>query len=569
MVCNDRHVTSTTHSTPGNPTDPAGNSTADAIVEALAEAGVTTAFGLPGVHNLAFWRSLDAHDTHPSGVQVMTVRHEQTAAYAADGLARSTGGLGVALVTSGPGAANTLAAFGEAAASGVPLLVIASDVPEAMRDRQRNATGGVTGLLHESPDQGAMFAPLAKAVLQPRTASDAVAAITQAVEIALTAPAGPVYLGVPADVLNAAATTTAEHISRRTPATPTVNDIDAAVALLTRARRPAIWIGGGAVAANADIDTLAWRLGAPVFATYAARGLLASGHPLLVDVPAMEPRARALLADADLLLVIGSALDGMTTANWSLPRPTTVIDVNVDPSGNFAPDLTITSDAAAFIDSLTLRLSPREPWADSPFRIRDAVRQAAASDERTRDAAEFVDAVERAWPADNIVVCDMSVGGYWIGGYAAVQHPRHLLYPVGWGTLGYGLPAAIGAAAAGTPTLAVVGDGGLAMAVGELATVRQHELPLTLLVVDDDGYGMLRFDQRHRGDPERGVDLLSPRWSSLAAAFDLPLSTIGSPDELRDAVSWSAASGAPRILVYASALFPPRSTSPRWADPER
>ena len=571
-MCNDRRVTSATHptadSTAAGDREPS-NSTADAIVEALAQAGVTTVFGLPGVHNLAFWRSLDAHETHRSGVRVITVRHEQTAAYAADGLARSTGGLGVALVTSGPGAANTLGAFGEAAASGVPLVVIASDVPEAMRDRQRNDAGSITGLLHESPDQGAMFAALAKAVLQPRTTSDAVAAISQAVEIALTAPAGPVYLGVPADVLNAAATSTAAPASPRTPPTPTADDIDATTALLARARRPALWIGGGAVAATADIDTLAWRLGAPVFATYAARGLLPSGHPLLVDVPAMEPRARALLADADLLLVIGSALDGMTTANWSLPRPHTVIDVNVDPSGNLNPELTITADAAAFIDALTLRLSPREPWADSPFRIRDEVRHSVASDERTQDAASFVDAVERAWPSDNVVVCDMSVGGYWIGGYAAVQHPRHLLYPVGWGTLGYGLPAAIGAAAGGTPTLAVVGDGGLAMALGELATVRQYDLPLTLLVVDDSGYGMLRFDQRHHGDPERGVDLLSPRWSSLAAAYDLPLSTIGSSDELRDAVSWSAASGAPRIVVYASSLFPPRSTSPRWADPER
>ena len=306
--------------------------------------------------------------------------------------------------------------------------------------------------------------PLAKAVLQPRTASDAVAAIAEAVAIALTAPAGPVYLGVPADVLNAPATGRAASIALNTPLAPSADDITAATALLTRARRPAIWIGGGAVAGNADIDTLAWRLGAPVFATYAARGLLPSGHPLLVDVPAMEPRARALLADADLLLVIGSALDGMTTANWSLPRPTTVIDVNVDPSGNLMPDLTITADAAAFIDAFTLRLSPREPWADSPFRIRDDVRHTAATDERTRDAAEFVDSVERAWPGDNVVVCDMSVGGYWVGGYAAVQHPRRLLYPVGWGTLGYGLPAAIGAAAAGTPTLAVVGDGGLAMA---------------------------------------------------------------------------------------------------------
>jgi acetolactate synthase-1/2/3 large subunit len=163
----------------------------------------------------------------------------------------------------------------------------------------------------------------------------------------------------------------------------------------------------------------------------------------------------------------------------------------------------------------------------------------------------------------------MSVGGYWVGGYAAVHHPRHLLYPVGWGTLGYALPAAVGAAATGTPTLAVLGDGGLAMALGELATVRQHQLPLTIVVLDDAGYGMLRVDQTLHGDAHRGVDLRSPDWPNLARSFDLPCSVVSSVTELRDAVSWSAASGSPRILIMHAALYPPRSTSPRWTDPER
>ncbi|MFL6180232.1 MAG: thiamine pyrophosphate-binding protein [Actinomycetes bacterium] len=542
----------------------------DLILQTLSNAGVSTAFGLPGVHNLAFWRSLDVRDTHASGVRVITVRHEQTAAYAADGLARTTGGLGVALVTSGPGAANTLAAFGEAAASGVPLVVIASDVPEAQRDRTRNEAGAVKGLLHESPDQGAMFAPLAKAVLQPRTGADAASAVVEAASVAMSYPRGPVYLGIPSDVLNAPAPfDDAPSPNPASPAEPQTADIDAVAKAVAASRRPALWIGGGAVASGADIDTLAWRLGSPVFATYAARGLLPAGHPLLVDVPAMEPHARALLSDVDLLLVLGSALDGMTTANWSLARPARVIDINVASSGNLQPDVVVAADARAFIDAIALRLARREPWADSPFRIRDAARADAISDERTQPAVKFVEAIERAWPQENIVVCDMSVGGYWVGGYAAVHHPRHLHYPVGWGTLGYGLPAAIGAAATGTPTLAVVGDGGLAMATGELATVFQNQLPITLLVVDDGGYGMLRFDQSRHGAPHRGVDLQAPDWIALARAYGLSCTALGSIDELNDAVSWSAASGSPRILVLHAALFPPRSTSPRWFDPER
>jgi acetolactate synthase-1/2/3 large subunit len=543
--------------------------TADVVLRVLADAGVSTAFGLPGVHNLAFWRAVDETDRHPSGVRIVSVRHEQTAAYAADGFARATGGLGVALVTSGPGAANTVAAFGEAASSGVPLLVIASDVPERLRRRTPSGEAAVTGLLHESRDQGAIFAPLAKGVLQPRTPGDAVTAVVEAAVTAMSHPRGPVYVGLPADVLAARAPNVPPVPTPPQPAPASPDDLDAVADAITRSRRPALWVGGGAVASGADVDTLAWRLGAPVFATYAGRGLLPTGHPLLVDVPAMEPAARAVLADADLLIVLGSALDGMTTANWSLPRPQKVIDVNPASSGNLQPDQVVVADAGRFVDALSLRLRRREPWADAPFLIRDAARAAAAADDRTREGVRFVEALEAAWPGENAIVCDMSVGGYWVGGYAAVHHPRRLLYPVGWGTLGYGLPAAIGVAASGTPTLAVMGDGGLAMATGELATITQLQLPLTVLVVDDGGYGMLRFDQTRSGSAHRGVDLAGPDWRLLGEAFGLPTTTMTSMAELRDAVSWSAASGSPRILALSAALFPPRSTSPRWADPER
>ncbi len=545
-MCDDAHVTSA--------------STAERILVALSDAGVSTVFGLPGVHNLPFWQDLDEASTHSTGLRITTVRHEQTAAFAADGLARATGGLGVCLVTSGPGAANTLAAFGESAASGIPLLVIASDVPEQLRSRD-----AVRGLLHESQDQGAWFTPLAKAVFQPTTPDDAVTAAADAIATAMNHPRGPVYLGIPADVLRAPAPAAA-RVTVQTSRQPSTDDINSAVDLLNHARRPVLLIGGGAVASAADIDTLAWRLGSPVFATYAARGVLPPGHPLLVDVPAMEPRASALLDEADLLLVLGSALDGMSTANWSLPRPQRVIDVNLRPSGAYAPDLTITADVAAFVDGIALRLGGREPWADSPFLIRDAVRSASAADPSTREATAFVDAIERAWPAGNAVVCDMAIAGYWVGGYAAVHGTRQLLYPVGWGTLGYGLPAAIGVAASGTPTLAVVGDGGLAMATGELATLSQEHLPVTVLVVSDSGYGMLRYDQQRAGLPERGVDLDAPDWRALGAAYRLPVDTPVDADDLANVIARSAVSGEPRLVVYSATLSPPRSTSPRWAD---
>ena len=168
---------------------------ARAVVEALAELGVETVFGLPGVHNLAIWREL-----RESPIRLVGVRHEQAAAYAADGYARASGRLGVALVTSGPGAANTLAAVGEAAASHSPLLVIATDVPGALR-----RPGVVRGLLHESRDQRALFAPLVKRAEDVGEADAIAATIARAARLALAAPSGPVYVGIPADLLDAPA----------------------------------------------------------------------------------------------------------------------------------------------------------------------------------------------------------------------------------------------------------------------------------------------------------------------------------------------------------------------------
>ena len=164
----------------------------------------------------------------------------------------------------------------------------------------------------------------------------------------------------------------------------------------------------------------------------------------------------------------------------------------------------------------------------------------------------------------------MAVAGYWYGGYSSQTRPRRLQYPVGWGTLGFALPAAIGPASVGIPTLAVCGDGGPMFALGELATYAQESLPITLLVVDDGGYGMLRFDQQVFGHPERGVDLLTPEWHALGSAFGIAVQTVGEVGELPAALAQAHEAnlrGEPRMIVWKARLFPPRTTSPRWSDP--
>jgi thiamine pyrophosphate-dependent acetolactate synthase large subunit-like protein len=539
-------------------------SVARSIIEAVGVHGATTVFGLPGVHNLAFWKV-------PEGAPLV-VRHEQAAVYAADGWARATGRLGAAVVTTGPGAANALAAFGEAAAARSPVLLVASEIPQALR-----RDGRLRGVLHESRDQAALFRPLARAVFTPRSAAEVAAVLDEAVAAAMRHPRGPVYLDVPADVLghDAAEPPVRDDHPGEPPTTPRSAhwfepppadaELDAAAAVLADAR-VVIWAGGGAVDAEPSLAVLAEHLGAPVVASFHGHGVPPTGHPRAVGLPPHEPEVAELIGSADVLLAVGGDLDGMNTRNWTMPRPPRLVALDpaapLDPP-EWAADATVTGQLGDALRGLRDRLPSRPPWAPSDVGARARARLAA--DPVSAEAMALVSAVEAARTAETVLVCDMAVAGYWVGGYASAPAPRRLAYPVGWGTLGFGLPAAIGPAAAGHPVIAVCGDGGLAMGLGELATLVQERLPVTVLVVDDGGYGMLRYDQSRVGDPEVGVDLVGPDFCALAAAFGLAATAVPSVgDGLAVALAEAVGSGAPQLVHVRARLTPPRTTSPRW-----
>ncbi len=520
-------------------------SVARSVLDAVAVHGASTVFGLPGVHNLEFWKG--------AGKTPLVVRHEQSAVYAADGWARTTGRLGAAVVTTGPGAANALAAFGEAASVGSPLLLVASEIPQRLRRE-----GRVRGVLHESRDQAALFAPLAKATFTPRTAAEVAEVLDLALATAMTHPRGPVYMDIPADVLGQpAVAATAAHWHELEPADA---DLAAATDILLGAR-VVIWAGGGAVDVEPSLALLAEHLGAPVVASYQGRGCPPTDHPASVGLPPHEPEVAALIASADVLLAVGGDLDGMNTRNWTMPRPPKL--VTLDPAlprdaPEWPADAAVTGRLGDALRGLRDRLPTHPAWA--PDGLRKEVLARLAADPLTSEAITLVEAVESARTAETVLVCDMAVAGYWVGGYASAPGPRRLAYPVGWGTLGFGLPAALGAAAAGRPVIAVCGDGGLMMAVGELATLVQEQLPVTVLVVDDGGYGMLRYDQIHAGDAEVGVDLVTPDFPALAAAFGIPARQV----TLRDLAGALAPAEGPRLVHLRARLTPPRTTSPRW-----
>ena len=186
------------------------------------------------------------------------------------------------------------------------------------------------------------------------------------------------------------------------------------------------------------------------------------------------------------------------------------------------------------------------------------------SDPRTAQAAGFVRSLRRCAPDETVFVADMCIAGYWCAGYLPLPAPRRLLYPMGWGTLGFGWPAALGAAAAGIgPVVAVVGDGGFMYGLGELATACEQALDIVVLVVNDGGYGMLRFDEELRYSRTFAVDLATPDFGAVAGSFGVP-HRLTSAERLEGDVRSALGAGGPQLVELRARLFPPVTTSPRW-----
>jgi acetolactate synthase-1/2/3 large subunit len=528
------------------------------ILEILWASGVRIAYGIPGVHNLAFWNALNSERP-----RIIGVRHEQSAVYAADGNFRTSGTLGVAITTTGPGAANTLGAFGEAAISNSSVLVISSEAPIGLRK-----SGISRGLLHEMQNQNQLFAPLAKqvngkplalSVVDPQSAIEGAKFLIKEL---VKAPRGVGYLGIPSDVLSSIA----PNLVDTTPDN-SINDLELTKLkeVIESAEKIAIWAGGGAVDSAEEITKAAEHLGAPIFTSFAGRGVGGESKNYL-SAPIHEPEIAELLKESDTLLVFGSELDGMNTKNWSLTFPNKVVIIDPapeKPAANSNAVLAITTSAFTEVASQILTLKTRSAWADYQ-EICTGVRNRLLKSEKEQLGISLVSTIEQSWRIENSIICDMAVSGYWVGVYGHNSRPRRIAYPVGWGTLGFALPAAIGAAANG-PTLVVCGDGGIAFALGELATIRQEKLPITILLNDDGGYGMLRFDQQVMNHPERGVDLFNPNWKELASSFGINFQEVNL-NSLSKCLVEAQKSNAPNLILYREKLYPPRSTSPRWRE---
>jgi 5-guanidino-2-oxopentanoate decarboxylase len=492
-----------------------GNLSCGAAIAGLLEAyGVDTVFGIPGVHTLELYKGLAG-----SSMRHVLVRHEQGAGFMADGYARSSGHPGVCFVITGPGVTNVATAIGQAASDSVPMLVISSV-------NARDDLGKGRGRLHEISDQRAVTEPLTAASHVAMEPEDVVAFFRQAFSSFASARPRPVHLSVPLDVLDKPAGADWRAGAMAPRPTPDDAAVNAARELLARAHWPVLLLGGGAVdIPQADIVRLAETAGAAVVSTTAGKGIFPESHPLSLGATLSRPPAQAFLAGADLVMVIGSELsetDSWTDEPLQLGGAVVRVDIaEAQLAVNAEPALAIRSDAAAFVNALGDPEStlPKDRQMDRVAAVRQEI--SAGRGALARKHIRVLDTIRAVLPADGFVATDMTQIAYTGNTAFPVDLPRCWFHPVGFGTLGYALPAAIGAKLADPqrPGVALAGDYGFQFTLPELGTATELALTLPVILWNNDGLGQIRDGMVAAGIPEIGVVAQNPDFQALAKAY--------------------------------------------------
>ena len=561
----------------------------------LAEHGVRHIFGLPGGQTLALYDGV----LDQPGLRNVLVRDERSAAYAADAYARVTGRVGVCDATVGPGAAKLPSGLGEALGASVPVVALVSDLPARLAPhRYRSAAS-------QALDQQALLAPVTKwqaTVPDPDTLP---ALVRHAFREATTGRPGPVALFLPQDVLDgpakpaapAAAWQAGSERFGRFPAfrpVPEPADVAAAAAVLRAAARPFILAGGGVLhsGAGSALTALADRLSAAVGTTLSGKGAIAEDHPLSVGVTGQmgTAAAAAALAEADVVLLAGCKAGGGATYGWSLPRPDqAVVQLDIDPAelGRAFPlAAALLADARAGLDALTAALAggpaggagspgaagnppgaavssgagPAEP-ARAAWRARiaeiTAAWRAARDAERASGAVpvapqRVLAEIEAALGDEDVLICDASLASGWGGVYLQQRLPgRRVLTPRGQAGLGYGVPAAIGVGHArpGHRAVVLTGDGALGYAAGELATLAEQRLPVTVVVLNNRSLGWIRWYRRITfGRGWEDEDFSDVAFADVGRAFGLAARRVTEPAGLAAALRDALAADGPALV---------------------
>jgi len=498
------------------------------IAAFLEQCGVQTTFGVISIHNMPI---LDAIGRR-GNIRYVGARGEAGAVNMADGLARVSGGLGVAFTSTGTAAGNAAGAMVEALTAGTAMLHITGQIETEFLDQD-------LAYIHEAPDQLAMLSSISKAAYRVRSVETALPTIREAVRVAQTAPSGPVSIEIPIDIQAALIEWPADlappHIGALTHDSARVAQLAEA---LVAAKRPLLWLGGGARHARAAVERLV-ALGLGVVTSVQGRGVLPEDHPATLGAFNVHPSVEDFYRSCDALVVVGSRLRGNETLKYKLALPQPLYRIDADALADnrgYRNQLFVHGDSAAVLDELATRLEGRLR-IDPAF----AADLAAARDTAIADVskglgpyARLVDALQDAVGRNYNWVRDVTISNStWGNRLLKIFTPRAGVHALGGG-IGQGMQMAIGAALAqaAAKTVCLVGDGGLMVNVGELATAVQENANVMIVLMNDKCYGVIRnIQDAQYGGRRYYVDLHQPDFAQFCASLGLTHYRITSLDQ--------------------------------------
>ncbi len=494
-----------------------------AVVAELIRHGVDTVFGIPGGQNLAIYDALRAEQ---SRIRHVMGRHEQGLAFMADGYARASGRVGVVIATSGPAVANLACGMGQATTDTSPLLAVTSAVSSRLIGKRR---GGI----HDCGDASDIMRPVCRHVRRCNSVEEIPAVLQELMHNLRAGRPGGAFCEVPCDVLDAQGEVEILPPLDVSRAKPQKKAVETAVKLLAAAQRPLLWVGTGATisGAGSEIVELAERLGAIIVHTSLGRGLVSSEHPQVVSIDgALMTEVNDVVAEADVVLAVGSMFKQEDTANWQTKFGEKLIHIDVDAEEigrSYAAEIGIVADAKRALVDILAALPPGKP-APAAWVARGKQAEAARLERRRRHLPlemQALDILRAAVPRDGILVCDRCNLGYSMYRCGPAYSPRSFQYPMGYGALGGALPQAIGAklACPEKPVVCVIGDGGFQFTSAELATAAQEKVPFVIVLCNNGRYGAIRAAQdRNYGGRHFAVNLANPDFQMLAAAHGIP-----------------------------------------------
>lgn len=527
---------------------------AQAVVAALVRHGITAGFGIPSIHNIAVYEALRQTPEFHHWV----VRHEQAAGYAADGFYRRSGQIAAIFASTGPGNLFTLVPLLESLQTNIPVLLIGTNIASSLLAR----TGGA---LHETPEQLEIIRPLTRFARRVVRPDDLPAAIAEAVNVLRGPLPGPAFIEIPHDFFLAPVTTGSPEATvqeEKPPLAFPAAAIENAQQQISAGQKPAILVGAGAGRGRDAVRQFAELLQCPVFTTTTGKGIFAGDHPLSLGCISRLGAVQDVLLESDLLISFGARLTEFDTGRFGLQLPPQHIQVVEDDryAGDRLPSTRVIGDLAAIAEALVQGNTVRARWCDiDGIKATETKRLEALQ----QDGYAALTLLRASLDRKDVLVNDQSILNYWASAFFPVLEPGTFLYPSGSGTLGYGLPAAIGVACAmkqsGEPRkiVCIAGDGGFQYTQHELATLAQYQLPVKILLVNDESYGIIGFLQRTMFGQTHEVALKNPDFCRVAEAYGIRAERITTLAALQQRIpDWLNAPG-PALLEWRTVLKAP------------